>query len=343
MYFHESHFLLPIESFLPFSALFAFYYTGFGSTYNSYPSLWRNIDLRFTAMSPKFRISHLFLLLGYIFSSSSGIQIWVGADDLPDTDSTCGNIQEFSCIGDTCDPFDDAAHNGACRNGGARDVPCSPGQQCSSPKKDHCLENTISRAGNHSMPTSAVGTPKHFTCMNVENFDTPAIVYQTPDCGGYHCFIPGNGSYSLSFTGSSANCIVIAPPQPVLSWPCLSAGQTRNDQYPEQGGFRRDNFVYVGGDYGMPASWSYNTLSCDALSDPLPQMVLNNTAPPTGSTAYTYVSDLTGADIGNTSDLDLCGADDEGSCASGLLERNLPPPKTQYLREGELLLFHSML
>ena len=90
------------------------------------------------------------------------IQIFAGTSKLGGSGDTCGNIQEFSCINDICDPDAGSADNGRCRNGDDSGGTCAPSTQCSTPTPGHCLENTISAPGLHGMPSN-----KHFYCVNV--------------------------------------------------------------------------------------------------------------------------------------------------------------------------------
>ena len=198
----------------------------------------------------------------------NSIQIFAGTSKLSGQSSTCLDIQEFSCIGDVCDSLAGPANNGACRNGDATSVQCQPNNFCSTPTPGHCLENTISVQGIHGMPDN-----KHFYCVNVINFDKPAILWEKNDCTGNNCFIPAAGYFNTWAIGAQANCVEIDPKTPIRTTPCLSPGQ--NGVFPPNGGFAAGVPEPVGGDYGLPASYT-NSQTCSLIpntsaAQPIPQ------------------------------------------------------------------------
>ncbi|KAI4232128.1 MAG: hypothetical protein LQ352_008355 [Teloschistes flavicans] len=140
------------------------------------------------------------------------------------------------------------------------------------------------------MPT--VGTAKHFYCVNVLEFDQPAVIYEKADCTGKSCFIPGAGNYVTWSRGAQANCIEIDPQLPVNVSPCLSAGQ--NGLYPPNGGFPSGVPEPVGGDYGLPAAYA-NSQTCSPVPDnvwpgPIPR---DPYTPPAGDINQQYQSGIT--------------------------------------------------
>lgn len=235
---------------------------------------------------------HKLCLLAGASKLASAIQIFAGTSTLGGANDVCGNIQEFACINDVCDPYAGAAHNGRCRNGDGGD--CAPSTLCNKPTKGHCIENTISASGSHSMPAKArnQGTDKHFYCLRVTEFNKPAIVYEKFDCTGRACFIPGNGNWKTWASGAQGNCVVIDNANPVNVPPCLAAGQS--GRYPPSGqGFPSGVNEWVGGDYGMPQAF-VNTQVCNVVPNnawpgPIP---IDQTSPPQGDFNQQYRSNF---------------------------------------------------
>lgn len=236
-------------------------------------------------------LQNLCLLVG-VSSLASAIQISAGTSTLGGAKDTCGGIQEFACINDICDPYAGPAHNGRCRNGDGSI--CDPGVLCNKPTAGHCIENTISAPGSHSMPANArkQGTDKHFTCVSVTEYDKPAVIFEKFDCTGKACFIPGNGQWKTWASGSQGNCVVIDSPDAVSVPPCLAAGQS--GKYPPSGqGFPSDVNEWVGGIYGMPQAF-VNTQVCNTVPDnvwpaPIPK---DQTSPPQGDINQQYRSNF---------------------------------------------------
>lgn len=194
-------------------------------------------------------------------SLASATQISAGTSTLGGAGDTCTNIQEFSCVNDICDPRAGLYYGGRCRNGDNPSGTCQPSKPCNKPTAGHCLENVISAPGTHSMPT--LGTPKHFYCVQVLNYDRPAVLYENADCSGRSCFIPWAGHWAAWSRGAQANCVEIDPIVPVSIPACLAPGQSGT--YPPNGGFPSGVNEHVGGDFGLPASYD-NSLTCNAPS-----------------------------------------------------------------------------
>ncbi|KAL8992288.1 MAG: hypothetical protein Q9169_007217 [Polycauliona sp. 2 TL-2023] len=250
-------------------------------------------------MTPYTKLLHVAWLLAYLCSLGSAIQIFVGTSTLGGARDTCEDIQEFSCINDTCDPYAGTDHNGRCRNGGNRDGTCPAATLCNEPGKDQCIENTISADGLHRMPTAKA---KHFYCAAVTEFDKPAVMYEKQDCTGKACFIPGNGQYVPWSRGAQANCIVINPTVPANVPPCLAAGQ--NGLYPPQGGFPSDKTESVGGDYGLPAAFD-NSLVCRPKYETFPPPISRDGYDPlAGDIKDQYISGITSTGGLDVSELD---------------------------------------
>ena len=234
----------------------------------------------------------LIILIQTLVCFVNSIQIYAGTTKLSSQSSQCSDIQEFSCIGDVCDPLAGPANNGACRNGDDTSKTCQPNNFCSVPTAGHCLENTISHQGIHGMPDN-----KHFYCVNVINFDKPAILWEKNDCTGSNCFVPGAGYFNTWAIGAQANCVEIDPTTPIRTTPCLSPGQ--NGIFPPNGGFPSSVAEPVGGDYGLPASYT-NSLTCNHLSatSSPPPITQNFTTPPAvgNSQLNPYHSNITDDD-----------------------------------------------
>ena len=184
------------------------------------------------------------VLLSFLSSIVSSVSIQSGTSDLKGASDTCTNRQEFSCLNNQCDPSSSA-----------------PGGSCAAGGSIKCLDSIVTAHGNHAMPdgSKGQGTDKHFTCVSVTSFDTPVVIWETTDCTGKSCFIPGEGSYATWSLGAQANCVEIAPGPPVNTTPCLSPGET--GIRPPNGGFFNTRQVAVGGDYGLPADFT-NSLVC---------------------------------------------------------------------------------
>ena len=242
-------------------------------------------------------------LLSIHFSKIGAVQISVGTTSLDSPQDQCSNIQEFSCINDFCDPF---AGN-KCRNGGNPSQYCSPGLICALPQQYHCLENTITAEGKHSTPNATRGTPKHFSCLSVQSFDKPVVVWENDDCTGQSCFIPNNGNYETWEQGAQGNCVDIGVASSVETVPCLAAGQgTAN--YPSTGGFLRGEQVWVGGEYGMPVSFDESSACMAYNTAPEPESIpVNDTSPPLGDLSQQYLSGIT--DYGDPDIVDKREAD----------------------------------
>lgn len=124
-----------------------------------------------------------------------GFEIKAGTTKV--SDSTwifdCGDIQEFSCVNDVCDQCAGPNHRGRCRNG----ADCAPGQLCDK-TPGHCLEDKFCTDGRHKMPTSDVGTPKHFRCLDVQFLDAGKVIviYENADFTGDSCFLNGTGAWA---------------------------------------------------------------------------------------------------------------------------------------------------
>ena len=262
----------------------------------------------------------------YLFPLASAIQIFAGTTALGGINSQCGNIQEFSCIHDICDPYAGVAHNGRCRNGDDSSGTCQPNAACSVPTPGHCLENTISAAGIHSMPSN-----KHFYCVSVTEFDKATVIWANSDCTGRSCFIPGNGDYNTWALGVQGNCIDVGVEVPTNTTPCLSPGQT--GLFPPNGGFPSSIPEPVGGEYGLPVAF-LNSHSCDQLSASVEPAAIpqNTTGPKAGDFTDWWHSNVTITD-GDTSELDT----------RELVDRQGKQPSTKALRDGMVSTFAADL
>ena len=287
-------------------------------------------------MSPCSRLLHIGTLLLSLdtFKSVSAVQIFAGTSTLGGVNDQCGDIQEFRCVNDNCDPLAGSLNGGKCRNGDAASKTCDPGSNCGSPTAGHCLENTISAPGIHGMPDKTVGTPKHFTCVNVQNLDKPVVLWEKNDCTGSSCYIPSAGHFVTKWPrAAQGNCVEIDPVTPINTTACIAAGQ--KDHIPPNGGVDGDAFEVVGGDYGLPAFWE-TTYECNPLPDnaipaPIP---VNDTKPQAlKADSERYFSDISENDGVSVNDIGKRGE---------LVKR--ANPVTQSLRDGECAvhLFHLL-
>ena len=148
------------------------------------------------------------------------------------------------------------------------------------------------------MPGKGQGTPKHFYCVTVTDYNVPAVIFQNNDCTGSSCFIPGAGNWQTWSSGAQGNCISIDPDTPINTTPCLAPGQ--DGEFPANGGFASDVPVPVGGDNGLPNSFA-NSHTCDTLEgSALPAPIARDAYnPPEGDVStelQSGVTDLTGLD-----------------------------------------------
>ena len=140
------------------------------------------------------------------------------------------------------------------------------------------------------MPDASHGTPKHFSCLSVQNFDTPVVVWETATCTGKSCFIPSAGEYLTWQSGAQGNCVDIGVEVPVQTVPCLAAGQG-SAAYPSGGGFPQGQNLEVGGDYGMPVAFdNSNTCTAYTNSPPPAAIPVNSTNPPIADIGQKYSS-----------------------------------------------------
>ncbi|KAL8883079.1 MAG: hypothetical protein Q9198_000002 [Flavoplaca austrocitrina] len=232
------------------------------------------------------------LLLAYFCGNTLATQIFAGTSTLKGSKDTCQDTQEFSCVNDTCDPRTGFAYNARCRNGDNPDGTCDPGTLCNSSKAGRCIENTISSKGFHHTPTRAEGSEKHFYCVNVLEYDKPAVIYEKADCTGKSCFIPGEGHWRTWANGAQANCIDIDPGTPVSVPPCLAPGQ--GGKWPPTGGFPSDLALPVGGNNGLADSFA-DSHTCEVPPDDVwPALIETDSyKPPTGDVNQQYQSGIT--------------------------------------------------
>ena len=246
-------------------------------------------------MMPSFSILSRVLLLSLPLAPSvSAVLMSAGTATLSGANDQCTDIQEFSCVNDICDQQSGtgASSGGACRNGDAASTPCTAGQFCGKPTAGHCLENTISETGTHSMPNASVGTPKHFYCVSVTTLDKPVLLWENDDCTGSSCFVPSTGQFATWSRGAQGNCVEIDPEVPVNTTACIAAGQSST--FPPNGGFPSSVPEPVGGQYGLAAAFD-NSNECSALvgsSNPagIPE---NTTFPPEIDASERYQSNIT--------------------------------------------------
>ena len=238
--------------------------------------------------------------LSFLASIVSSVSVQSGTSGLQGTSDTCQNRQEFSCLNNQCDPSSNAP-GGGCRAGGSV----------------NCLDSIVTAPGNHAMPDSSKGQgkDKHFTCVSVTSFDTPVVLWETTDCTGKSCFVPGEGSYATWALGAVANCVDIAPQTPVNSTPCLSPGET--GIRPPNGGFISTVSVAVGGDYGLPADFT-NTQVCST------NLVDVNSIPGV-SIIYPPNQDVSQAYIAPDADSNDGEVDKRTFTASGRINRRTDP------------------
>ena len=262
-------------------------------------------------------------------SSVAAVQIYVGTTTLSKESDTCGDTQEFACIYDICDPAAGSQTGGRCRNGDASGTTCAPNDYCGFPTVGHCLENTISADGRHSMPANArnQGTDKHFHCLNVLNLDKPVIVWENYDCTGQSCFIPQSGYLNTWSIGAQANCVEINSENPINTVPCLVPGLASNA--PFSGSYEQGHNVPSGGDYGFPQDFTQSTtcdhLPADTQGDPTSHL----TDPPVGDFSSAYIlNDDTNYDGG------IIDRRDRSSRVKRATANDLTPARA--LRAGEL-------
>ncbi len=273
------------------------------------------------------------LVCSLFFSSRiTAVLVTVGTSTLGGAKDQCSDIQEFSCINDICDQQagSGASSGGKCRNGDAASTACTAGQFCGKPTAGHCLENTVSEKGLHAMPDKSQGTPKHFYCTSITQFDKPVVLWENNDCSGKSCFIPSEGQFATWSRGAQGNCVEIDPVVPINTTACISAGQSSS--LPPNGGFPSSAFEVVGGDYGLPAGWE-NSNECNALlgSSTPASIPVNGTLPPEIDASDRYQSGIT---------------DNQGFDLNNLYKRNgilvkRANPVTQALRDGTSLLHLS--
>ncbi|KAL9593936.1 MAG: hypothetical protein Q9219_007302 [cf. Caloplaca sp. 3 TL-2023] len=154
------------------------------------------------------------------------------------------------------------------------------------------------------MPSKAKnqGTDKHFYCVSVTEFDKPAIIYETADCTGKSCFIPGAGQWRTWANGARANCIDIDNKEPVNVPPCLAAGQ--NGRYPPNGGFPSDITEWVGGIYGLPAAFTDSHVCSPVPDNAWPPLIPRDSFnPPIGDLSQQYQSSFPAAGDFDPNDL----------------------------------------
>ena len=263
-------------------------------------------------------------LLSNILRLGSAVQIFAGTSQLKGVNDQCGDVQEFRCMNDVCDPSAGSANGGRCRNGDASRKTCDAGTNCGIPTAGHCLENRISAPGKHAMPDKSVGTPKHFSCVSVQQFDKPVLLWQNSDCTGSSCYIPSEGQFTTKWPrAAQGNCVEIDPVTPINTTACPIAGQ--NSAIPPNGGVDGDAQEVVGGDYGLPTFWE-TTYECNALSD--------NTVPAAIPTLDQMPDDLGDEQRyqSGISDNDGVSVHDIGKRGKLVKRAN---PVTQSLRDGE--------
>ena len=191
---------------------------------------------------------YLTLVLYILPQLVHSVFIQTGTSTLHGVADSCTNRQEFECMNNVCDPvvkeLDVAGATCNFNHGGQR-----------------CLESTVAATGTHAMPDNAKdqGTSKHFYCLLVSSYNVPVVVFETSDCTGRSCFIPGDGSYSLWDLGAQGNCLIIAPQTEIWTGPCLSPGE--KGVTPFSGGFVAGVEMPIGGNAGLPASYN-NTETC---------------------------------------------------------------------------------
>ena len=170
------------------------------------------------------------------------------------------------------------------------------------------------------MTSSGMPSNKHFYCVNVLDFDKPVVLWETNTCTGKSCFIPNAGAFNTWTNTDQANCVEIDPVTPIITHPCIAAGQQGDT--PFSGGIPSSVSLPVGGDYGLPVSFA-DTNTCNKLPDAPPDIANNDTNPPTGDFNTAYHSGLTDPD----------GVDDLDKRSVALLKR--ASPITDGIRKGQ--------